>query len=107
MLLGAFKGNVYYGLVDGTYKDLPLNNSEKISDKDHAETGGIDLKKSSMPLKTRNQGGPLKFNIDPVMLRDLDSAPGLTGQILEISPLQSLPGFLGMSKDEEAQQKVS
>jgi hypothetical protein len=62
--------------------------------------GGIDFKKSSMPLEMRGRDGSVLFSIDPASLQSLDLAPGLKGVIIQMDPLQSLPVFLGMSQDE-------
>jgi hypothetical protein len=77
---------------------------ESLQQKDNAEKmGGIDLKKSTTPLNIQNNGGTIKFNIDPAMIERINAAPGFTPQVFTISPLQSLPAFLGMSKEEATQ----
>jgi hypothetical protein len=76
------------------------------SDQSPAMNGGIDLTKASTPLDVHNEGGVINFNINPALIEQIIKAPGLTPHVFAIDPLQSLPEFLGMSK-EEAQQMAA
>jgi hypothetical protein len=67
--------------------DAPLQKPEK--------TGGIDLTPANMNLQTQNNGGEIKFNIDPAMLERLQNAPGFVPVIINIQPINSLQEFLG------------
>jgi hypothetical protein len=67
---------------------------------DKAMNGGIDLTRNSTPLDVHNLGGAVNFNIDPAQAERILASPGLAPQIYTIDPLQSLPAFLGMSRQE-------
>ena len=76
----------------------PAMNVKKLSG-----PGGIDFNSDKMNLQTRNEGGEIKFKMDPAMLQQLKNAPGFTPVIINIQPLENLPEFLGIS--ENAQQE--
>ena len=65
-------------------------NSQKL-DKD---LGGIDLTPANMNLQTQNAGAGIKFYLDPVILQELQDAPGFVPVIINIQPLKSLQEFL-------------
>jgi len=59
------------------------------------EKGGIDFNSERMNLQ--NQGTEIKFNIDPAMVQQLQSASGLMPVIIGIHPMTtSVPMFLGL-----------
>jgi len=62
-----------------------------------SEKGGIDLTPANMNLQTRNNGGEIKFHIDPAMLEQLQNAPGFVPVIINVQPLNSLQEFLGLN----------
>ena len=61
------------------------------------EVGGIDLSSANMNLQTRNSGGDIKFDIDPAMLQRLQNTTGFVPVIINVQPLRSLSGFLGLA----------
>ena len=62
--------------------------------------GGIDLTPVNMNLETQNLGGAIRFHIDPVMLRQLQNAPGFVPVIINIQPMTNLRQFLGLNVQE-------
>jgi hypothetical protein len=64
--------------------------------------GGIDLNAVEKDLRVRAEGEGMKFNIDPAMLREYQTAPGFVPVIMNIEPLESLPKFLGASEQEKS-----
>ena len=73
----------YFGIV---------SNGESI-----AKKGGIDLTPANMNLQTQNNGnGEIKFKIDPVMLQQLQNAPGFIPVIINIQPMTDIRLFLGV-----------
>jgi hypothetical protein len=72
---------------------------------DLAQKGGIDLNPELMDLRTRSDGGAIRFNLDPVLMQKLEDAPGLTPVIIDIRPTEDLQMFLGLK--EEGSQSTS
>ncbi|MBF0571075.1 MAG: hypothetical protein HQL12_04320 [Candidatus Omnitrophica bacterium] len=64
------------------------------------EKGGIDLTAANMNLQTQNNGGEIKFHLDPAMLRQLQNAPGFVPVIINIQPMMDLRQFLGLNVQE-------
>ena len=64
--------------------------------KDKSQLGGIDLTPAHMNLQTQNAGGGIKFHLDPVLLRQLQNAPGFVPVIINIQPMVDLGQFLGV-----------
>ncbi len=62
------------------------------------KNGGIDLTHANMNLQTQNNGGEIKFHIDPAMLQQLQNAPGFTPVIINIQPMKDLKVFLGIGE---------
>ena len=60
-----------------------------------SKTGGIDLTSANMNLQTQNNGGAIKFHMDPAMLNQLQNAPGFVPVIISVRPLSDLRQFLG------------
>jgi hypothetical protein len=56
--------------------------------------GGIDLKANVMSMQVQGLGDGLKFNIDPVMLKDLERLPGLTPFVIRVAPMNDVRSFL-------------
>jgi hypothetical protein len=63
---------------------------------DNAAQGGIDLNPSKINLETKDNGGAIKFNLDPAMLQRMQNASGVTPVIVGISSLGSLQQFMGV-----------
>ena len=61
--------------------------------------GGIDLTTANNVLQAQNNGGAIKFHIDPAMLKQLQNAPGFVPVIINIQPLNNLQQFLGIDAD--------
>ncbi|MBF0571813.1 MAG: hypothetical protein HQL12_08045 [Candidatus Omnitrophica bacterium] len=57
--------------------------------------GGIDLTPANMSLQTKNNGGEIKFHLDPAMLQQLQNALGFMPVIINIRPMDNLREFLG------------
>ena len=78
-------------------KQKPLGQSiMKKNDQAMKAYGGIDLTHPERFLKTTNDGGVIKFIIDPVMFRKLQNSPGFVPGIIHIQPLKNLKLFLGV-----------
>ena len=56
--------------------------------------GGIDLTPSNMNLQMQNAGEAIKFELNPAMMAQLQSAPGFVPVIINIQPLKDLRTFL-------------
>ncbi|MBF0387102.1 MAG: hypothetical protein HQL20_04515 [Candidatus Omnitrophica bacterium] len=56
--------------------------------------GGINLDPAQLDLKTKNNDGEIKFDLDPAMLQRVQNVSGVTPVILNILPLGSLQKFL-------------
>jgi hypothetical protein len=63
---------------------------------DFSETGGIDLTPARMDLQTGNDGSPVIFDIDPLLLQRLSDAAGVSPVIRGMHPLDDLAAFLGV-----------
>ncbi len=68
------------------------------------ETGGINLTPANMNLQTQNNGGEIKFHMDPAMLQQLQNAPGFVPVIINIQPMTDLRMFLGIRENEDTKQ---
>ncbi|MBF0594961.1 MAG: hypothetical protein HQL22_08325 [Candidatus Omnitrophica bacterium] len=67
---------------------------------DTVQKGGIDLTRDKIGLQVRNQGQSVQFNFDPAMIRQLQSASGLTPIIIDIQPMTTtVPIFLGIENN--------
>ncbi|MBF0489351.1 MAG: hypothetical protein HQL15_01865 [Candidatus Omnitrophica bacterium] len=66
-------------------------------DSDLLKKGGIDFGSDKINLETRNQGGEIKFHLNPAQLAQLQNVPGFTPVIISIQPMVSLRIFLGLS----------
>ena len=62
--------------------------------------GGIDLTPANMNLQTQNNGGEIKFHLDPAQLAQLQNAPGFVPVIINIRPMTNLRMFLGLKEQE-------
>jgi hypothetical protein len=67
---------------------------------DRAMKGGIDFNSGKMDLEVKNNGGAIRFNLDPATLQKLENSDGFTPVILNIAPLNDLPAFLGVKKED-------
>ncbi|MBF0570915.1 MAG: hypothetical protein HQL12_03485 [Candidatus Omnitrophica bacterium] len=63
-----------------------------------ADKGGIDLT-SDKVFSIQNNGQGIKFQIDPVMLRQLQNASGFVPVIIDIQPMTDLRKFLGLQEN--------
>ena len=68
------------------------------------DKGGIDLTPSNMNLQTQNNGGGIKFHLDPAMLQQLQNAPGFVPVIINIQPMTDLREFLGLNQSQTSTQ---
>jgi len=66
------------------------------------KNGGIDLTPANMKLQTQNAGEGIKFHMDPVMLQQLQNAPGFVPVIINIQPLNNLSAFLGLNQTSQS-----
>ena len=58
--------------------------------------GGIDLT-SDQALTVRNGGaGGIKFQIDPVKIRQWQNTAGFMPVIINVQPLKNVPSFMGL-----------
>ncbi|MBF0490587.1 MAG: hypothetical protein HQL15_08215 [Candidatus Omnitrophica bacterium] len=79
-------------------------NANKVLNADQAlvsNTGGIDFNSDKMNLETRNQGGEIKFHLDPAQLAQLQNAPGFTPVIISIQPMTNIKLFLGLTNTDD------
>jgi hypoxanthine phosphoribosyltransferase len=67
---------------------------------DLTKNGGIDFTPSRVSLQTFSSGGDIKFNIDPAMVQELESAPGFEPVIMNIRPMTDLKLFFGLKEQE-------
>jgi len=84
-------------VVIGPYTEGP----KKVEPADEAmnvrEKGGIDLTPANMHLKIKNNTSEgIQFHLDPVMLAQLQNAPGFVPVIIDVQPLNDLKSFLGI-----------
>jgi hypothetical protein len=104
-------GDFHFQTLVKTLRSMPSTKAGKAgkagkaapSKGDQAMKGGIDLTRNSTPLDLRHTGNAAHFIIDPAQIERLNMAPGLTPQVFAVDPLQSLPEFLGMSREEAGQ----
>ena len=69
-------------------KDKAMLNNKK-------REGGINFNADKMNLAIQNNGGAIKFELDPAMLRRLQNSPGFSPVIINIQPLKDPMAFLG------------
>ena len=50
-----------------------------------------------MNLQLQNAGEGIKFHLDPVLLQQLQNAPGFVPVIINIHPMNDLRKFLGIN----------
>jgi len=84
---------------------VPSNSGSSESEGDKAQMvdyGGIDLTPANMNLQTQNNGGEIKFHVDPAMLQRLQSASGFVPVNINIQPLTNIKTFLGLNDDKPA-----
>lgn len=95
------------GEVDQIVRELMFDsNQSSAKEVDRAslvaedKKGGIDFKSGEVDsvFAVKNNGGEIKFHIDPAMLEQLQNAPGFMPVIINIQPIKDLPGFLGLQK---------
>ncbi|MBF0504689.1 MAG: class I SAM-dependent methyltransferase [Candidatus Omnitrophica bacterium] len=72
-----------------------------------ADTGGIDLTPANMALQIQNNRGEIKFHLDPVMLLQLQNAPGFVPVIINIQPVSDLKVFLGLAENKSGSQTAN
>jgi hypothetical protein len=77
---------------DNAMATVPLRKTGAIRD-----TGGIDLTPANMNLQTQNNGGAIKFHLDPAILQQLQNASGFVPVIINIQPMNNLKMFLGLA----------
>jgi len=63
---------------------------------DRAMKGGIDFNSGLINLQLQNAGKDIRFHIDPVLLHQLQNAPGFVPVITNIQPVNDLKAFLGI-----------
>ncbi|MCC6759426.1 MAG: hypothetical protein IT395_07360 [Candidatus Omnitrophica bacterium] len=91
----------YQKYYPGRVKDMSapigplLNKPTQPSSASSSPVGGIDLDPSSLVLITQNTSGEIEFNVNPLVLQQLQNVPGFTPVILNIQPMQNLQLFLG------------
>jgi hypothetical protein len=88
--------NGWFSLRDVFEKSGLLGHDKAMNVKN---VGGIDLTSANMNLETQNNGGEIKFHLDPAMLKQLQNAPGFVPIINTISPLTDLTMFLGVPEE--------
>ena len=106
-ILGRIKDAPHYGLTnsqvdfmifklqkakDDIEKKIPKPETDKAM---AIRKGGIDLTPANMNLQIQNEGGEIKFHLDPAMLQQLQNAPGFVPVIISVQPMTSLRKFLG------------
>ncbi|MBF0570184.1 MAG: hypothetical protein HQL18_05380, partial [Candidatus Omnitrophica bacterium] len=92
-------------LIKKSDADLRALRDQVIDNSGITNPGGIDLTagRTEGALETRGDGAQMSFNIDPVKLRELENAPGLTPVIFDIHPVTDLRMFLGLREEELAE----
>jgi uridine kinase len=77
-----------------------------LTDKAELSKGGIDFNADKMHLETRHEGEGIQFKMDPVILRQLQNAPGFYPVIINIQPITDIRFFLGLDNLSAQTQKV-
>ncbi|MBF0485802.1 MAG: hypothetical protein HQL16_04735, partial [Candidatus Omnitrophica bacterium] len=86
----------WYSLKDKDAQEV-LAMLHSVTDSAMANKGGIDLNTDKIDLQTKSDSElSIKFNMDPVMLKRVENAQGLTPVITSILPLDDLLQFLGV-----------
>ena len=92
VLLGGARENLNAAFSVVPDKAMEANNEKHY--KEVLRRGGIDLTPANMNLQTQNDGGEIKFHIDPALLKQLQNAPGFVPVIISIQPMTNLRTFL-------------
>ena len=90
--VGAREIDNYY-----VFQDLAMTVKKSLV-RQEATTGGIDFKSDALnvEIKTGVGQGEMNVKIDPAMLKQLQSAAGLTPVIVKMEDLDDVPKFLGV-----------
>ena len=84
------------GNIIAVHFSIYKNSDEAMNSVNDFKKGGIDFNSDKMNLSVQNNGGEIKFHIDPAMLEQLQNAPGFEPVIIDMRPLAtSLPEWLG------------
>ena len=81
--------------LKGLGLDLKGNETSQATGSEKTK-GGIDLTPANMNLQTQNNGGEIKFHLDPAMLEQLHNVPGFVPVIINIRPMNNIREFLGI-----------
>jgi hypothetical protein len=89
-------------LVKNLVPGIEKINQEK-SDKDNAaNSGGIDLNPVDRVMSVGTADAGAFFRFDPVSLEKYRDAAGVSPVIIDIHPVEDLPGFLGVAPSRPA-----
>ena len=88
----------------GSRTGYPMAENFAIPGVEEGDKGGINLNPvdKTLDVDAAQGAAAMKFNIDPAMLKEYQSAPGFVPVIMNIEPLESLPAFLGASEQEKS-----
>ena len=103
----AAEGESPFGILEIARANETLKR-DKGQNVDKAAKGGIDFNTDRLDLAVKGDGSAAVRAIDPAMLAQFQSAPGLVPVIIGIETVGDLPGFLGLSKvaDQDPAQAV-
>ena len=94
-------GFAYFAGSRSPGKIKSLDNAQRAGESDVEQNtftkGGINFNTAQMNLKLQNAGESIRFNVDPTMLKQLQSAPGFMPMIINIQPMNDIKSFLGLS----------
>jgi hypothetical protein len=77
-----------------------MKSNLRLGRSNRSRNGGIDLTPANMNLQTQNAGEGIRFQLDPVMLQQLQNAPGFVPVIISIQPVTDLRQFLGIASPQ-------
>ncbi|MBF0504688.1 MAG: hypothetical protein HQL14_06245 [Candidatus Omnitrophica bacterium] len=84
-----------------------LTENQSTGEKKSDKLGGIDLTPANMNLLMQNNGGVIKFHLDPSQLTQFQNAPGFVPVIINIQPMTDLKIFLGLAENKTATQTAN
>jgi len=100
LLVGVAAWTIYKKMgTDSNSALRPILGQELVSVPNYKTPGGIDFNPDKMDLQIKgNDNAGIKFHLDPVLLRQLQNAPGFVPVITNIQPLKSLSIFLEIAR---------
>ncbi len=101
-----FTGEVYSSILSLAQEEMSrrkknIDRFGKTGNSDNkVDNGGIDFNTGKLNLLLEHIGGEIKFNINPVMLEQLQGAVGFNPVILDIQTIPGLSQFIGIGTEQ-------